>query len=43
VSAFPTIHSSYLQPVFPGIARKTVRINGDAEVEFDLTTELQYV
>lgn len=41
VSAYPMIHSSYIQPVFPGIVRKTVRIDGDAEVEFDLTSELQ--
>ncbi|XP_035709663.1 CD109 antigen isoform X3 [Folsomia candida] len=41
ISAYPTIHSSYIQPVFPGVVRKTVQINGDAEVEFDLATELQ--
>ncbi|ODM93569.1 hypothetical protein Ocin01_13117 [Orchesella cincta] len=41
VSAYPTIHSTYLQPVFTGVSRKTVRIDGLADVEFDLTKELE--
>lgn len=40
VSAYPTIHSTYIQPVFTGVSRKTVRIDGFADVEFDLTKEL---
>lgn len=41
VSAYPTIHSTYIQPVFSGVSRKTVPIDGLADVEFDLTKELQ--
>ena len=40
VAAYPTIHSSYIQPVFTGISRKTVPIDGVVDVEFDLTKEL---
>lgn len=42
ISAYPTIHSTYIQPVFTGVSRKTVRIDGLADVEFDLVKELQY-
>jgi len=41
VAAYPTIHSSYIQPVYTGTARKTVRIDGVADVEFELAKELQ--
>jgi len=42
VAAYPSIHSSYLQPVFNGISRKTVPIDGMVDVTFDLAKELGY-
>lgn len=40
VAATPKIVSTYIQPVFTGIARKAADIDGVADIEFDFSKEL---
>ena len=40
IAATPKIVSTYIQPVFTGIARKAADIDGVADIEFDFTKEL---
>nr|CAD7424615.1 unnamed protein product [Timema monikensis] len=41
VTAYPTIFSGVLQPIFQTPVRKVIKIDGKATVEFDIVKELQ--
>jgi hypothetical protein len=41
VTIYPTYYSGLLQPIFQNPVRKVVPIDGKANVEFDITKDLQ--
>jgi hypothetical protein len=41
VTVYPTYYSGLLQPIFQNPVRKVVPIDGKANVEFDITKDLQ--
>jgi CD109 antigen len=41
VTIYPTYYSGLLQPIFQNPVRKVIPIDGKANVEFDITKDLQ--
>jgi CD109 antigen len=41
VTLYPTYYSGLLQPIFQNPVRKVIHIDGKANVEFDITKDLQ--
>lgn len=41
ITAYPTIFSGVLQPIFQAPVRKVVAIDGKASAEFDIAKELK--